>query len=237
MLEAARRPALREVTMRWTDAYWEALPPLLAAAGSHDPRSHAELLLAAADGLVVTQLATGDESDLAPRLRQARGSAGEGMSALRTRRPLLARRAVDPEQRTIVLIRVLLGFESVLYSVLTPVLPYYAHVVRGLKAGDRRAHRRLSGGDDPGCAARRMDRNARRRAAHDRARPAAVHLRDRRVRVRLRPGGARRAAVRPGDRVRLHLGRRPGVGDRRSRHPSAAVRCSDRCLRRQSSAR
>ena len=49
------------------------------------------------------------------------------MSALRTRRPLLARRAVDPEQRTIVLIRVLLGFESVLYSVLTPVLPYYAH--------------------------------------------------------------------------------------------------------------
>src|ERR1700744_3519121 len=49
------------------------------------------------------------------------------MSALRTRRPLLARRAVDPDRRTIVLIRVLLGFESVLYSVLTPVLPHYAH--------------------------------------------------------------------------------------------------------------
>jgi hypothetical protein len=56
--------------MRWTEAYWEALPPLLAAAGSRDPRSHAELILAAADGLLVTQLATGDESDLAPRLRQ-----------------------------------------------------------------------------------------------------------------------------------------------------------------------
>jgi|HubBroStandDraft_4_1064222.scaffolds.fasta_scaffold201363_2 DNA-binding transcriptional regulator YbjK len=70
MLEAARRPALREVTKRWTDAYWEALSPLFAAAGSRDPRSHAELILAAADGLLVTQLATGDESDLAPRLRQ-----------------------------------------------------------------------------------------------------------------------------------------------------------------------
>lgn len=33
----------------------------------------------------------------------------------------------DPDRRTIVLIRVLLGFESVLYSVLTPVLPHYAH--------------------------------------------------------------------------------------------------------------
>jgi len=70
MLEAARRPALRAVTMRWTEAYWEALTPLLAAAGSRDPRSHAELLLATADGLLVTQLATGDDSDVAPTLRQ-----------------------------------------------------------------------------------------------------------------------------------------------------------------------
>lgn len=49
------------------------------------------------------------------------------MTALRTRRLRPAQRAIDPEQRTIVLIRVLLGFESVLYSVLTPVLPHYAH--------------------------------------------------------------------------------------------------------------
>ena len=93
MLEAARRPALRDVTMRWTDAYLEALPPLLAAAGSRDPRSDAELLLAAADGLLVDQLATGD--DVGPRsaAAAARGRAGESMSALRTRRPLLARRA------------------------------------------------------------------------------------------------------------------------------------------------
>jgi DNA-binding transcriptional regulator YbjK len=70
LLEAARRPELRDATMRWTAAYWEALTPLLAAAGSRDPRSHAELLLAGVDGLLVTQLATGDDSDLAPRLRQ-----------------------------------------------------------------------------------------------------------------------------------------------------------------------
>jgi DNA-binding transcriptional regulator YbjK len=70
MLEAARRPALREVMRRWTDAYMEALPPLLAAAGSRHPRSDAELLLAAADGLLVDQLASDDASDLAPRLRR-----------------------------------------------------------------------------------------------------------------------------------------------------------------------
>jgi TetR/AcrR family transcriptional regulator, regulator of biofilm formation and stress response len=70
LLEAARRPALRGVTVRWTDAYLAALPPLLAAAGSRDPRSDAELLLAAADGLLVDQLATGEVSDIAPRLRR-----------------------------------------------------------------------------------------------------------------------------------------------------------------------
>jgi TetR/AcrR family transcriptional regulator, regulator of biofilm formation and stress response len=70
VLEAARRPALRDVTMRWTDAYLEALPPLLAAAGSQHPRCDAELLLAAADGLLIEQLASDETSDLAPRLRR-----------------------------------------------------------------------------------------------------------------------------------------------------------------------
>jgi TetR/AcrR family transcriptional regulator, regulator of biofilm formation and stress response len=74
VLEAARRPALRDVTTRWTDAYLEALPPLLAAAGSRHPRCDAELLLAAADGLLVDQLASGDASDLAPRLRRLAGA-------------------------------------------------------------------------------------------------------------------------------------------------------------------
>jgi len=49
------------------------------------------------------------------------------VTAIRSRRPPSRRRALDPERRTVVLIRVLLGFESVLYSVLTPVLPHYAH--------------------------------------------------------------------------------------------------------------
>ena len=50
------------------------------------------------------------------------------MTTLRTRWPRLTPRAVDPERRTVVLIGVLLGFESVLYSVITPVLPHYAQV-------------------------------------------------------------------------------------------------------------
>jgi len=70
VLEAARRPALRDVTTRWTDAYLDALAPLFAAAGSRHARADAELLVAAADGLLVEQLASDDASDLAPRLRR-----------------------------------------------------------------------------------------------------------------------------------------------------------------------
>jgi TetR/AcrR family transcriptional regulator, regulator of biofilm formation and stress response len=70
LLEAARRPALRAVTRRWTDAYLDALGRLLALAGSHDPPSDAALLLAAADGLLVEQLASGENSDLRGQLRR-----------------------------------------------------------------------------------------------------------------------------------------------------------------------
>ena len=70
VLEGARRPALRHVTTSWSEAYLDTLVPLLAAAGSRHPRSDAELLLAAADGLLVDQLASGEDSDLAPRLRR-----------------------------------------------------------------------------------------------------------------------------------------------------------------------
>jgi predicted MFS family arabinose efflux permease len=49
------------------------------------------------------------------------------MTALQTREPRPAAPADDP-RRTMVLIRVLLGFEAVLYSVLTPLLPHYEHV-------------------------------------------------------------------------------------------------------------
>ena len=55
------------------------------------------------------------------------------MTALRTRRPRLAPRTLHPKHRTVLLIRVLLGFESVLYSVLTPVLPHYAHTFAASK--------------------------------------------------------------------------------------------------------
>jgi DNA-binding transcriptional regulator YbjK len=69
-LEAARRPGLRELSTSWTDAYRNALADVLERAGSADPRQDAQLLVAAADGLVMDQLARGDSSDLLPPLRR-----------------------------------------------------------------------------------------------------------------------------------------------------------------------
>jgi DNA-binding transcriptional regulator YbjK len=69
-LEAARRPALRALAQRWTDAYHAAAGDLLARAGSADPRGDARLLVAAADGLLMDQLAGGGSSDLRPQLRR-----------------------------------------------------------------------------------------------------------------------------------------------------------------------
>jgi len=68
LLEAARRRALQTVARRWSDAYLEALGRLLAVAGSRDPRADAELLIAATDGLLIEQLASGKSTDLRPRL-------------------------------------------------------------------------------------------------------------------------------------------------------------------------
>src|ERR1700756_3149623 len=59
LLEAARRPALQEISRRWTDAYLVTLSRLLEAGGSRHPRADAELLLGAADGLLIEQLAMG----------------------------------------------------------------------------------------------------------------------------------------------------------------------------------
>ena len=70
LLEAARRPGLRAVTRRWTDAYLDALGGVLALAGSHAPESDAALLLAAADGLLVEELASGAHADLRGQLCQ-----------------------------------------------------------------------------------------------------------------------------------------------------------------------
>jgi DNA-binding transcriptional regulator YbjK len=70
LLEAARRPALQEVSRRWTDVYLMTLSRLMEAAGSRRSWADAELLLGAADGLLIEQLATGTEDDLRPRLRR-----------------------------------------------------------------------------------------------------------------------------------------------------------------------
>ncbi|HWD65841.1 MAG TPA: TetR family transcriptional regulator [Solirubrobacteraceae bacterium] len=70
LLEAARRPALRDLSLRWTNAYLDALEPMLELAGSGSPRADAELLLAAADGLLMDQLALGGASDPTSRLRR-----------------------------------------------------------------------------------------------------------------------------------------------------------------------
>ena len=70
ILEAARRPALRELSRTWTAAYIETVAGLLAAAGSRTPRDDARLLLAACDGLVIDQLAAGDPADPRPELER-----------------------------------------------------------------------------------------------------------------------------------------------------------------------
>ena len=68
LLEAARRPALRELTRRWSEAYLTAVTEQLARAGSAHPKQDAELLLAAADGLLIAQLSSGQSIDSRPAL-------------------------------------------------------------------------------------------------------------------------------------------------------------------------
>ncbi len=70
MLEAARRPRLQAVTRRWSGAYIVALSRLLTAAGSQHPDTDAALLIAAADGLLIEQLASGASGDVGPRLHR-----------------------------------------------------------------------------------------------------------------------------------------------------------------------
>lgn len=74
LLEAARRPVLRAASQRWTEAYLETIGGLLEAAGSRRPREDAELLLGAADGLLIEQLASGTTTDLRPRLERLAGA-------------------------------------------------------------------------------------------------------------------------------------------------------------------
>jgi TetR/AcrR family transcriptional regulator, regulator of biofilm formation and stress response len=68
LLEAARRPALQELARRWSDAYLETIGELLARAGAARPREDARLILSAADGLLLEQLAAGEADDPRPAL-------------------------------------------------------------------------------------------------------------------------------------------------------------------------
>jgi DNA-binding transcriptional regulator YbjK len=80
MLEAARRPALQELSQRWTEAYLETVGALLQRAGSPRPADDARLLIAATDGLLIDRLATGAEDTFDPRPeleRLARALIGE----------------------------------------------------------------------------------------------------------------------------------------------------------------
>ena len=70
MLEAARRPALRAINRRWTEAYLDVLARLLSLAGSRAPRGDAAIVLAAADGLLVEQLVASESVDAATQLRR-----------------------------------------------------------------------------------------------------------------------------------------------------------------------
>jgi MFS family permease len=56
------------------------------------------------------------------------------MSALRNRRFAPARRERGPEQPTVLLVQALVLFESIMYSVVTPVLPHYAHSLGASKS-------------------------------------------------------------------------------------------------------
>jgi DNA-binding transcriptional regulator YbjK len=70
LLEAARRPALQALTRRWTEGYLTAVAELLQRAGSAQPEHDAQLLLAAADGLLIAHLSTGEPADPQPMLRR-----------------------------------------------------------------------------------------------------------------------------------------------------------------------
>jgi DNA-binding transcriptional regulator YbjK len=69
-LEAARRPALQAIARRWTDAYHEVATDLLERAGDRRAREDAQILIAAADGLLMAALAAGERVQLGPRLRR-----------------------------------------------------------------------------------------------------------------------------------------------------------------------
>lgn len=69
-LEAARRPALRELASGWTEAYIAATARLLERAGSPTPIGDARLVVAAIDGLTVHQLVDGGPTSVREELHR-----------------------------------------------------------------------------------------------------------------------------------------------------------------------
>lgn len=63
-LEAARRPALREVATLWEETYVEVAATMLARAGSPDPAGHARVIVCAIDGLILQQLVEGSMPEI-----------------------------------------------------------------------------------------------------------------------------------------------------------------------------
>lgn len=68
-LEAARNPGLRATEAAWSAAYHEAVEGILAHGGSPSPAVDARVLVAAIDGLVLEQLAAGEDGDVAAAVR------------------------------------------------------------------------------------------------------------------------------------------------------------------------
>jgi DNA-binding transcriptional regulator YbjK len=63
-IEALRRPALRPLAQRWTDAYLGCFSDVLRSLGATgDVRSAAQLMTATVDGLVAQQLASAEPLD------------------------------------------------------------------------------------------------------------------------------------------------------------------------------
>jgi DNA-binding transcriptional regulator YbjK len=58
-LEAARRPELAELSRTWTDAYVQALAPMLERLGALDPDGDAWLVVTALEGISLELLASG----------------------------------------------------------------------------------------------------------------------------------------------------------------------------------
>jgi DNA-binding transcriptional regulator YbjK len=69
-LEAARRPALRELASGWTDAYVAATARLLERAGSANPIGDARLVVASIDGFAVHQLVDGSPISVRSELQR-----------------------------------------------------------------------------------------------------------------------------------------------------------------------